>query len=736
MELYLCEKPSQGRDIARVLGANSRAEGCLKKGNALIVTWCIGHLVEMANPDDYDKSLKRWSFDTLPIHPEHWKNKVKKQTKKQYNIIIKLIKQTKHVVIATDADREGEVIAREMLDAAKYNCKISRLWLSALDDTSIKRALAKTRTGESTVDLYYAGLARSRGDWLVGMNLTRLYTLKAKQAGYDGVLSVGRVQTPTLRMVVDRDLLIENFIATDFWDVYAIMRHADDPPFKAKWLPNEKLTDEDGRCINQLSAMTLFQQLKGAEGATDNNKELSGIVTAFKKERRKQNTPLPFSLSTLTQFCDKAFGLGAKQVLDIAQSLYETHKVTSYPRSDCQYLPKSQISDIGAIFKHLEQQTSLKQWVDGADSSMRSRVWNDKKITAHHAIIPTTVAANFSKMSDIETKVYDAICRYYLAQFYPIHEYDQTTIFLEIASESFKATGRVTVVDGFKSILASNRNNKGENKSKGTEKNSTEQALPQLAKGDKIPVIDADIQEKKTKPPARYTEGTLSKAMENVAREVTDPKLKKILKETTGIGTVATRPNIFEVLLKRALLVKQGKYLHSSDAGRSLINALPEAVKSPGTTALWEQSLESIATGKVSMDDFIASQKRFLQRLVTFELENNSRMNIKATAKHLCPSCNSALRRIKGKKGFFWVCSDRSCKYTAPDSRGKPGKKRKARKTFASKNVSKKTSNTPCPQCGKQLRQITGKNGKFWGCSGYKDGCRFTAQDKAGKPVL
>ena len=582
MKLFLCEKPSQGRDIAKVLGANSREEGCLKKGNSLVVTWCIGHLVEMANPDDYDKALKRWSFDTLPIHPDQWKNVVKKNTKKQYNIIIKLIKQAEHVVIATDADREGEVIAREMLDAAKFSGSISRLWLSALDDTSIKRALDQIRPGETTVDLYYAGLARSRCDWLVGMNLTRLYTLKAKSAGYDGVLSVGRVQTPTLRMVVDRDLLIENFVATDFWDVFAVLKGSGtslEHAFKAKWLPSETVSDTDGRCINQQSAMNVLQQIKGAEAT----------VTSFQKQRRKQNSPLPFSLSTLTQFCDKAFSLGAKQVLDIAQSLYETHKVTTYPRSDCQYLPKSQIDDIDSIFNHLGQQAGLKQLVNGADTKRRSPVWNDKKITAHHAIIPTTVAANLSRMSEIERKVYDAICRYYIAQFYPTHEYDQTTILLDITGEVFKATGRVTVVNGFKTVL----DRRVIEKESGTESN--EQALPQVAKGDVIPVIDAEIQEKKTKPPLRYTEGTLSKAMENVAREVTDPKLKKILKETTGIGTVATRPNIFEVLLKRALLVKQGKYLHSSDAGRSLINALPEAVKSPGTTALWEQSLESIA---------------------------------------------------------------------------------------------------------------------------------------------
>ena len=586
MQLYLCEKPSQGRDIARNINANTRADGCLKKGNELVVTWAIGHLVEMANPDDYDPELKKWSLNTLPIHPDHWKNVVKTNTKKQYNIILKLIKQADHVVIATDADREGEVIARELLDAAKFSGKISRLWLSALDDTSIQRALNQIRPGSDTADLYAAGLARSRCDWLVGMNLTRLYTLKAKSAGYDGVLSVGRVQTPTLRMVVDRDLIIENFVATDFWDVFAILSYSGHTQVtiqvkasRQSGYPVNLLVIQMGAVSSNNRPSTVLQQIKGADGT----------VTSFQKQRRKQNSPLPFSLSTLTQFCDKAFSLGAKQVLDIAQSLYETHKVTTYPRSDCQYLPKSQIDDIDSIFNHLGQQAGLKQLVDGADTKRRSPVWNDKKITAHHAIIPTTVAANLSRMSEIERKVYDAICRYYIAQFYPTHEYDQTTILLDITGEVFKATGRVTVVNGFKTVL----DRRGIEKESGTESN--EQALPQVAKGDVIPVIDAEIQEKKTKPPLRYTEGTLSKAMENVAREVTDPKLKKILKETTGIGTVATRPNIFEVLLKRALLVKQGKYLHSSDAGRSLINALPEAVKSPGTTALWEQSLESIA---------------------------------------------------------------------------------------------------------------------------------------------
>jgi len=707
MKLFLCEKPSQGRDIARNIGANTRGDGCLKKGNELVVTWAIGHLVEMANPDAYNKELKKWSFDSLPIHPEHWMNVVKTSTKKQYNIIIKLIKQADQIVIATDADREGEMIARELMDAAKYSGSIERLWLSALDDTSIQRALGQILPGSSTVKLYAAGLARSRCDWLVGMNLTRLYTLKAKAAGYDGVLSVGRVQTPTLRMVVDRDLLIDNFVPVDFFDVVA--EFSASSAFKGKWIPSDDVSDSEGRCINQQTALNLVQQLQGA----------SATVSAFTKERKKQSAPLPFSLDTLTLFCDKAFGLGAKQVLDVAQSLYETHKVTTYPRSDCDYLPKSQLEDVDTILDHLEKLPGMKNFVDECDPSIQSRAWNDKKITAHHAIIPTTVGANLSALSDIEAKVYDAICRRYIVQFYPPYEYDQTTIHLDANGAVFKATGRVSRVSGWKSVLKNKGNDeKGKN-------NTDEQSLPEVAKGDVLPVLSAEISEKQTKPPARYTEGTLSTAMKNVAKEITDPALKKVLKETTGIGTVATRPSIFEVLLKRVLLVKKGKFLISSDAGRSLINALPEAVKSPGTTAMWEQSLDLIAEGQVTMDQFIDSQRDWIKTIVQYEVANTGTMAIKATAKHQCPECNDVLRRIKGKKGFFWGCSNRECKYTAPDSRGKPGKRKKA-----------VASNYDCPKCSKKLRQLSGSKGKFWGCSGYRDGCKFTAQDKAGKPVL
>ncbi|MCL4114636.1 UNVERIFIED_CONTAM: hypothetical protein GTU68_002207 [Idotea baltica] len=637
-------------------------------------------------------------------------NVIKSKTKKQYNIIIKLIKQADHVCIATDCDREGEVIAREMLDAAKFSGEITRLWLFALDDTSIQRALSTIRPGADTKNLYDAGLARSRCDWLVGMNLTRLYSLKAQKAGYDGVLSVGRVQTPTLRMVVDRDLLIENFVPVDYWEVVAEFPRSDGEidSFFGKWIPPVSVSNEEGQCIDQQAANTLWERINGTNTRAE--------ISSFEKVRKKQNAPLPFSLDSLTSFCDKSFGLGAKQVLDVAQSLYETHKVTSYPRSDCDYLPLSQLQDVDSILSHLKKVPGLENPVSNANQSIQSRVWNDSKITAHHAIIPTTVAADISTMSVIEQKVYDAICRRYIAQFYPPHEYDQTVILLNITGETFKASGRVSIVSGWKDVLGKGIDEKGK---------ESEQSLPQFSRGDETVVLSADVVYKKTNPPSRYTEGTLSAAMKNIAKEITDPQLKKVLKETTGIGTVATRPAIFEVLLKRALLTKKGKNLISSDAGRSLINALPEAVKSPGTTAMWEQSLEMIAEGKVSMDDFIRSQKGWIEKVVTHEVSNTNNMAIKATAKHQCPTCNDTLRRIKGSKGFFWGCSNRECKYTAPDSRGKPGKK-----------TAVVDSNYECPKCSKKLRQLKGNKGKFWGCTGFKEGCKFTAQDRSGKPVL
>ena len=656
--LYLCEKPSQARDIANVLGVHQRHDGYLS-GDNKIVTWCFGHLLEMAEPHAYGKQYKRWSLESLPIIPQRWEHNTKKGAAKQLAIIKRLIKKENHIVIATDADREGEVIAREVMRVAGFKGDVSRLWLSALDNASIRKALNNMKAGKETDTLYYAGVVRSRCDWLVGMNLTRLYSLKAQQSGYQGVLSIGRVQTPTLRMVVDRDLTIKDFKPVPFWNVIATLE-TEQQRFKAKWRPNKKAdySDEEGRCIKQAKAQEVQQQIQD---------KLATVISAT-TTRKKQAPPLLFSLSSLQQFCNQVYGMSAKEVLEIAQSLYETHKVATYPRTDCEYLPTSQKSDAHSILNHLSQ--SYPELTQQADTRINSSVWNDKKVTAHHAIIPTNTQPNLNAMSEAEKRVHNALCRRYLMQFFAHYEFDQTLILLDIESYPFNASGRIERIKGWKVVLE----NKGSKQSKEAK---TGQQLPALNKNQQIPVVDAICEDKKTQPPKHYTEGTVIAAMKNAAKEITDAKLKKVLKETAGIGTEATRANIIELLIKRKLMTKQKKQLKATEAGIQLIQALPEAVKSTGTTALWEQSLDGIVEGKVSPKGFLISQQDWLTELIQQEIQSPSlkikNNDPKGQPIQYCPQCNNALNRRKGKNGFFWGCSTYpNCKFTANDKRGKP----------------------------------------------------------------
>ncbi|MCK5809898.1 MAG: DNA topoisomerase III [Cocleimonas sp.] len=656
--LYLCEKPSQARDIAKVLGVHQRHDGYLSGANK-IVTWCFGHLLEMAEPHAYGEQYKRWSLASLPIIPQRWEHHTKKGATKQLAIIKRLIKKENHIVIATDADREGEVIAREVMRVAGFKGDVSRLWLSALDDASIRKALKNIRSGKETDTLYYAGVVRSRCDWLVGMNLTRLYSLKAQQSGYQGVLSIGRVQTPTLRMVVDRDLIIKDFIPVPFWNVTATLE-AEQQRFKAKWIPPKAAdySDEEGRCIKQAKAQEVHQKIQDKRATV-----LSATTT-----RKKQAPPLLFSLSSLQQFCNQVYNMSAKEVLEVAQSLYEKHKVTTYPRTDCEYLPKSQKSDADSILNHLSHQ--YPALVQQADRHINSRVWNDKKVTAHHAIIPTNTRPNLSTMSEAEKRVHNALCKRYLMQFFASYEFDQTLILLDIETYPFKASGRIERIKGWKVVL----DDKGSSKNKDSK---TDQQLPSLNKNQQIPVVNALCEDKKTQPPKHYTEGTIIAAMKNAAKEITDTQLKKILKETAGIGTEATRANIIELLIKRKLMTKQKKRLKATEAGIQLIQAVPEAVKSTGTTALWEQSLDGIVEGRVSPKGFLISQQEWLTELIKQEIQSPplkiKNNDTKGKPTHYCPQCKNALNRRKGKNGFFWGCSTYpTCKFTANDQRGKP----------------------------------------------------------------
>ncbi|MEW8009046.1 MAG: DNA topoisomerase III [Candidatus Thiodiazotropha endolucinida] len=592
MQLYLCEKPSQARDIARVLGVRQKGDGCLKSSDK-IVTWCFGHLLEMASPDKYDDALKRWQFDTLPIIPPTWKLTVKKSSRKQFNIIQQLLKNSSSVVIATDADREGESIAREILELCQWRGPISRLWLSALDDSSIRKALNNILPGAKTEPLYYAGLGRARADWLMGMNLTRAYTLIGRQRGHENVLSVGRVQTPTLNLVVQRDAAIEGFKPIPYFDLFTVFGVNDDQS-RAKWLPPKGVADTEGRCTSQSSALNVAQKINGQRGT----------VTKAETELKREAAPLPFDLSSLQQEASKRWGMGAQAVLDTPQALYETHKALTYPRTDCRYLPDSQHAEVPQVFTALIQSDSqYKVHIDSADTSRRSKAWNDRKITAHHAIIPTATATDVSRMNENERRLYHLVCLRYIAQFHPDHEYHQTIIEVSVCGELFRASGRIPKKLGWRTIISNDQQET---------KDEEHQTLPTVSKNNIAHVLETNIEDKQTKPPARFTEGTLIAAMKSVGKDINDPRLKKILRETSGIGTEATRAGIIETLLQRGFIQKQKKHLISTATGRTLIGILPDVIKNPTTTALWEQGLDDIAQGRGELSTFLAGQSQWL----------------------------------------------------------------------------------------------------------------------------
>ncbi|WP_101776050.1 DNA topoisomerase III [Pasteurella oralis] len=641
MKLFLCEKPSQGNDIAKVLGATKRAEGCILSADQRIcVTWGIGHLVEQFQPEQYNPTFKRWSFDTLPIIPTQWKLSAKKETKKQYNTVMSLIKKASIVIISTDADREGEMIARELLELANFKGQIQRLWLSALDDASIRKALASLKSSAETESLYYAGVARSRADWLVGMNFSRLFTLLAQQKGYQGSpLSVGRVQSPTLALVVKRDREIAQFKPKSHFSLSVQLNSPSQQPFSAQYKIPEQYCDEDGLCLNQHVLMQVNQQIQQIASAK---------VISVETKREKENQPLLFSLSDLQGECNRLFNMGAQQVLDIAQSLYETHKATTYPRTDCQYLPESQFAEVGIVLQSLvKSDIELQKILPHLNLSQKSRAWNDKKITAHHGIIPTSSIVNLTKMSLDEIKVYDLIRRRYLAQFLPISESDKTVIQLDSAGHQLLSQGKVLINPGWKILFG---------KTVAQDENAEEkQTLPMLKQNQVCKILETKINTLQTTPPNHYTEGTLLSAMKNAARFVTDERLKQRLRETEGLGTEATRAGIIQSLFTKGFLKRKGKSIISTEQAIALIDNLPLLLKDPGLTALWEQALNQIENRELSLDAFMQKQTHFIKVLMNECLQQGMKLNNIEIKK--CPKCHAPMVKRHNTHGTFWGCS-------------------------------------------------------------------------------
>ena len=652
-ELYLCEKPSQGRDIARILGANKRGDGFLQN-DKLIVSWCIGHLLEMIPPDEYDPKYKRWSLTHLPILPQDWKMAPKKSTSKQLTVLKNLLKRSHSVVIATDADREGETIAREVLAYFNYKGSSRRLWLSALDTVSVKRALDNIKPSAETEPLYYSGLARGRADWLIGMNLTRAFTLLANDRQ---VRSVGRVQTPTLALIVKRDREITNFKALTYYEVMAYFKTNNDIDcelLETKWqLPKEQ-GDEQKQCLDKHLAQTVIDRC---------NQKIGTVFTAT-TARKKQPPPLLYNLSGLQQEASRRWGYGAQDVLNIAQALYETHKLTSYPRSDCEYLPLSQFNDVNSVLQALlKNDNKLSDLITQSNSKLKSRVWNDKKITAHHGIIPTQATPGVNRLTEKEFNIYNLIRRRYIAQFFPDYEYDQSTIVVTIKPDQFKASGRIARVKGWKIALEVET----AQSLKPTDNNTKE--LPAVKKGEELLCDHLKLLDKLTKPPKHYTEGTLIKAMETIGTQVTDKVMKKILRETAGLGTQATRANIIQTLFHRKFIQQEKKSLKATTLGFNLIDAVPSTIKDPLLTAQWEQQLDDIANNKGQDINGFLKQQIDLLRSIVMQVKapkTNNSVQVKAinqsanrgsstqvNAGDPCPECQNTLETrsaIRGKR--------------------------------------------------------------------------------------
>jgi len=733
--LFIAEKPSLAAEIANNLkGPVKKFKGYTETGEGT-VTWCYGHILRTYEPDEYDEKYKKWNLADLPIVPNRWKLKPSESCVVQFHVIKKLLQEATEVVNAGDPDREGQLLIDEVLEHVGYKGKVLRILVNAMDEKSVKAALADLRDNKDFVSLRESALARQRADWLVGMNLTRAYTIEGRRAGHDMVFNVGRVKIPTLGLVVRREREIKNFKAVDFGTVKGEFG-AIAGTFVANWKAGEDQEglDSEGRLVDKTAMDRLIAKFINANEAA----KVVFCETAPKKEHQ----PLPFSLSALQVAAGKRFGYSPQKVLDTAQSLYEK-KLTSYPRSDCDYLPTSQLADVTMILGNLSRfNDEVGSWTAGANPKLKSRAWNDKEITAHHAIIPTTVCAKEKDLSDVEINLYTLVTQAYIAQFYPLHAYNQTKVQVSFIGEEFNASGRVVTDEGFKAIY--HRAEAEDDKDAKDDEDAGN--LPPMKKNDVLQFKKAVPTWKKTQPPKRFTEALLIQAMKDIHKFVQDPEKKKRLKSTKGIGTEATRSTIIKELIDKKFMKVVAKKLEPTPEAFVLIDALPKEITLPDETAEWEDGLECIYKKQdgVTLDTFVDGLSSRLPELMGMERRKKENgeweiVNVGGgfEAKYPCPECGkgSFIRRPSKNKGeFWWGCSNYpECKATRPDIKGKPGEK-----TVNSKSrIANSTSDYPCPECKKGfLIKRKSKDGKkdWWGCNRYPD-CKTTRFDDKGKPA-
>lgn len=678
--LVIAEKPSVGRDIARVLHCNKKTNTYIE-GKDYIVTWALGHLVTLADPEQYDEQYKTWNMDTLPMLPEHWKLVVIKQTGRQFHAVKELIfrKDVSDIIIATDAGREGELVARWILDKAGNQKPLKRLWISSVTDKAIREGFQNLRPGKSYEPLYRAAVARAQSDWVVGINATRALTCK-----YNAQLSCGRVQTPTLAMIAAREDEIRTFKPVPYYGLKAAVGGITFTWTDARSGSSRSFDKDRIQAIKQASAPSL-------------------LVTDVRKKLKKTFAPALYDLTALQREANQKFGFSAKQTLNIMQRLYENHKVLTYPRTDSRYLT----TDIVPTLKE-----RLKACAVGPYSKIAGRLSmqklqanksfvNDSKVSDHHAIIPTEQFVQLDHMSNEERKIYDLVVRRFLAVLSPACEYEETSISGTIGEERFSAKGNFIKSAGWREVYESGYTD-GEDEDE-EQTTFSQISLPDVQKGETLPVTALTITEGKTKPPACFTEGTLIAAMENPVKYLKhkDKDVVKTLGETGGLGTVATRADIIEKLFNSFLMEKKGNEIHITSKGKQLLSLVPSDLKSPELTASWEMRLQAIAKGKESDKTFMKEIDNYTKALIqeiksadgTFRHDNMTRTK--------CPECGKFMLEVNGKHGKLLVCQDRECGHKETISRH---------------------TNARCPVCHKKMDLVGKGDGQRFVCvCGHKE---------------
>jgi DNA topoisomerase-3 len=730
-KLFIAEKSSLAEEVAKAWAEQTGRTATRSSGKWTVgddeVLALSGHVYQQAEPQEYNVKYASWNVDDLPIVPARWVLVPVKDKVARIKEVRDAIKDARTIVNVGDAGREGQLLVDEVLVEAKrdpFAADVLRLWVKSLARKDMLEALSGMFPNVQKKTLYESAVARQRADWLHGMNMTRLYTSLARRSGADKLLSVGRVQTPTLRLVVDRDREIAKFRAVDHFLPTGVFRHAGGS-FRAAWVipADHEGTDSDGRLVDKSVAEKVLAKVAGK----------TGPVESFEVKRKSKAPPLPYALSNLQKECSAKFGLSAAKTLEVAQSLYEK-KVTTYPRSDSQYLPNAILQEAPGILDNLAGMRDHGELAKGANRSIKTSAWNDAKVSDHHAIIPTSEAtqSRLDELSDIERKVFDLVAKVFIAQFYPDHRWDSTTAIVAVERERFRATGRRIAEQGWKVVY-------GAALEKEDDENEDEQAMPVMAKGDPVLVEKTTVEAKRTTPPAHFTEGTLIDAMKNVHRFVPDSDVKKKLKESSGIGTEATRSNILETLKdkSRGFLVPKGKFIVSTPVGQSLIDVIHAKLTDPAMTALWEDQLDKVTKGDLSVETFLDVLVKDLT--ATVKALAGTTLKIAGAQEplpgtgELCPKCGKGRLRTatavtgdsKGKR--FLSCDayrkeePDSCRYSKwPEEAVKP--------LPGDGNV--------CPKCGKGrlrtrvIRQGDKKGERFLSCDAYdasdEGSCRYS----------